>query len=149
MSKQKLGGTWTAAHLRRRGWTNELMRQLLPAPILFMNGGHPVRLWNRDIVREAENDPRFEQQGLEPRAHQAAAPGVRHARALLSQAWDGADRDGSPAWLLAGYYHSALMARLPAAAKGRGLPPAQAAAWMNEFLALEQRENAEIGRAHV
>ena len=142
MSKQKLGGTWTAAHLRRRGWTNELMRQLLPAPILFMNGGHPVRLWNRDIVREAENDPRFEQQGLEPRAHQAAAPGVRHARALLSQAWDGADRDGSPAWLLAGYYHSALMARLPAAAKGRGLPPAQAAAWMNEFLALEQRENA-------
>ena len=97
MSKQKLGGTWTAAHLRRRGWTNELMRQLLPAPILFMNGGHPVRLWNRDIVREAENDPRFEQQGLEPRAHQAAAPGVRHARALLSQAWDGADRDGSPA----------------------------------------------------
>ena len=87
MSKQKLGGTWTAAHLRRRGWTNELMRQLLPAPILFMNGGHPVRLWNRDIVREAENDPRFEQQGLEPRAHQAAAPGVRHARALLSQAW--------------------------------------------------------------
>ena len=142
MSKQKLGGTWTAAHLRRRGWTNELMRQLLPAPILFMNGGHPVRLWNRDIVREAENDPRFEQQGLEPRAHQAAAPGVRHARALLSQAWDGADRDGSPAWLLAGYYHSALMARLPAAAKGRSLPPAQAAAWMNEFLALEQRENA-------
>ena len=34
------------------------------------------------------------------------------------------------------------MARLPAAAKGRSLPPAQAAAWMNEFLALEQRENA-------
>ncbi len=140
MSKQKLGGTWTASHLRRRGWTNELMRQLLPAPILFMNRGHPVRLWNRDIVREAESDPQFlADRTSPPPSASPPPPGARYACKLLDQSWSEAEKEDSAPWLLAGYYHSALLSRLPTGATRRELTSAQAGSWLNEFLALEER----------
>ena len=140
MSKQKLGGTWTASHLRRRGWTNELMRQLLPAPILFMNRGHPVRLWNRDIVREAESDPQFlADRTAPPPSASPPPPGARYACKLLDQSWSEAEKEDSAPWLLAGYYHSALLSRLPTGATRRELTSAQAGSWLSEFLALEER----------
>ena len=40
---------------------------------------------------------------------------------------------------LAGYYHSALLSRLPTGATRRELTSAQAGSWLNEFLALEER----------
>ena len=71
------------------------------------------------------------------------AAGAKRARALLAQSWDTAEKDRSTAGLLAGHYHSAILARLPSAAKkSRELRPAQITSWLNEFLALERRCDA-------
>ena len=127
--------------LKERGWTGELVRQLLPKPGYFMNKGHPIRFWDPAAVRAAENDPRFFQRtaaDVQELPSRSAAPGIRHACRMLEDAWEGAGQDASPPWLLAGHYHSALLARLPSMARGRGLHPSQAAAWLREFLALEE-----------
>ena len=72
----------------------------------------------------------------------SAAGGVRHAARLLQEAWEGAERDGSAPWVLAGHYHGALMDRLVSIARGPELPAAQATAWLSEFLALERRSDS-------
>ena len=70
--------------------------------------------------------------------------GGKRARALLTQAWDGAARDGSASWLLAGHYHSALLARLSSVSIPRSLRGSQVSAWTNEFLALERRCDSKL-----
>lgn len=64
---------------------------------------------------------------------------AKRARAVLVQGWHAAKRDGSAPWLLAGYYHSAILSRFPAPARGQDLRSSQATAWIGEFLALERR----------
>ncbi|WP_160666107.1 helicase-related protein [Colidextribacter sp. OB.20] len=127
--------------LKRRGWTPELMRELLPKPRYFMKGGHPARVWAREDVLEAEENPRFKNRKREPAQSQSKGPtpGTKKALGLLSRAWDGAGNDGSPAWRLAEHYHRAVVSRLPAVSKSQMLRASQATAWINEFLALEQR----------
>ena len=65
--------------------------------------------------------------------------GGKRARALLNQAWNEVKRGNSAPWLLAGHYHSALLARLSSAPVPRGLRNSQVSAWTGEFLALERR----------
>ena len=131
----------SASLLKRRGWTPELMRELLPKPRYFMSGGHPKRVWAKEDVLEAEQNPRFKSRERGPVSNMPAGltPGTKKAQALLNRAWDGAGSDGSPAWLLAEHYHRAIVGRLPAVSKSRMLRASQATAWINEFLALEQR----------
>ena len=138
MSKRKLGNYWSASQLKRRGWTNKLIRELLPQPLLIPMGERHIRYWKRESVRTIENDPRFARWRKESTEENAPAPGTKHACRLLSEAWDIAEKDDSAPWLLAQYYHSAILARLPSAAKGLGLPASQTSAWLNEFLALEE-----------
>ncbi len=64
---------------------------------------------------------------------------AKRARAILVQAWRAAKGDDSAPWLLAGYYHSAILPRFPAPARGQDLRGSQATAWIGEFLALERR----------
>ena len=130
------GTYWSASVLRRRGWTEELMRELLPKPERVVSGSRTIRVWEKEDVRAEEGSPRFLQQSREARK---SASGVKHAQALLSQAWEEVEKDASAPWLLAGYYHSALLTRLSGAAGNRSPSAAQTAAWMNEFLALERR----------
>ncbi len=66
------------------------------------------------------------------------ASGVKRAHALLAQTWNAAEKTSSLPWLLAGFYHSALLTRLSAAAGSRTPHASQATAWLNEFLALEK-----------
>ena len=139
MSGRRLGGYWPASALKRRGWTNELMRELLPKPRTVPMDGRAVRVWDERDVRAAEADPRFAEERGSVRGPRPPAPGARNACALLDQAWGGAEEEGSASWILAGHYHRAILDRLLSAAKGRGLPPSQAGAWLNEFLALERR----------
>lgn len=143
MSRRSRGKYWSASLLKRRGWDNELIRELLPKPHYLPGDGYSVRVWDKDDVRLAEKDPRFRIPGNGGRG-EAGAPGVpaagnRRARAVLAGAWEEAPKDGSAPWLLAGHYHSAILARLPSSAQGRELRNTQAAAWIGEFLALEQR----------
>ena len=131
---------WPAAQLRRRGWTDALIKELLPAPLYVREGRWTARAWLKADVLAAERDPRFlSRRGEAPRASQ---PGVRHAARLLQEAWEGAERDGSAPWVLAGHYHGALMDRLLSIARGPELPAAQATAWLSEFLALERRSDS-------
>lgn len=145
MSGRSRGKYWSASLLKRRGWTRELIQELLPKPrYLPSEDGGPTRVWDKETVRQAERTPRFSQRGADPAqagdpAVKVPAPGIKRACAALAQAWDAAETDACETWRLAGYYHSAILAQLPAAAKVRGLRASQAAAWLSEFLALEQR----------
>ena len=129
----------TITMLKRRGWTEELARELLPKPRCFHGDGHPFRAWEKADVLLAEAGPRFtsgQTQGETP-SEQAAAGAVR-ARAALFQAWEQTERDESVPWLLAGHYHQAILARMADSAKSR-LRSSQATAWLSEFLALERQ----------
>ena len=141
MSKRERGKYLSASLLKRRGWTQELIRELLPKPRYFMNGSHPTRVWAREDVLEAERNPRFasREPAEEREGPKGPTPGTRRACVLLNQAWDPSGKDGSPAWLLAEHYHRAMVGRLPAVSKSRMLRASQAEAWIREFLALEQR----------
>lgn len=143
VSGRNRGKYWSASVLKRRGWTNELIRELLPEPRYVPSDGHFIRMWNKETVRQMECSPRFSEQNADGKRaggpDRAPSPDAKRACAALARAWDAAERDGSTAWLLAEHYHNGILARLPAAAKGRGLRSSQAAAWLNEFLALEQR----------
>ena len=70
------------------------------------------------------------------------APAARAAE-LLARAWDAAPKDGSLAWRLAGQYHRAILLRLRGLRSMKRLRMTQAAGWLNEFLALEQRCDAK------
>ncbi|MBR3561664.1 MAG: RNA helicase [Oscillospiraceae bacterium] len=76
--------------------------------------------------------------GRRGRRQNPNAPAARAPEAL-SEAWEGAERDGSTAWLLAGQYHRAILARLRSIQSAKRLRMAQITGWLNEFLALEQR----------
>ncbi|MEH2937207.1 helicase-related protein [Lawsonibacter sp. JLR.KK007] len=142
MSKRGGGAYWPASVLKGRGWTNELMKQLLPKPRFVMSNGHPVRMWSKEDVSRAESSLPFSNGRIDPKAarggQKGSAPGVKHARSLLSQAWEEAERDGSAPWRMAGYCHAALMARLTVIPRSRAFGPSQAKGQMKEFLALEQ-----------
>nr|MDE7221099.1 hypothetical protein [Oscillospiraceae bacterium] len=145
MSGRKRGKNMTISLLKRRGWTQELIDELLPKPHYIHADGHMLRVWSKKDVSEAEATPQFigHQSDVPPIEETPAATpgGAKRARALLTQAWDTREQEeDSAAGLLAGHYHSALLSRLPSLAKkSRGVRNSQATAWISEFLALEQR----------
>ncbi len=144
MSGRSRGKYWSASMLKRRGWTQYLIRELLPKPRCIPRDGYCVRVWDKEDVRHGERDPRFihcaQEESASERLPPPPAPGAKRARAILAQAWEGAEKDSSAPWLLAGHCHAALLERLSAGGTGgRGVRSSQAAAWTGEFLALERR----------
>lgn len=140
MSGHKKKKYWTASQLKRRGWTQELIHELLPRPRFAPGDGYYYRIWYRDDVLLAEDSPGFSERRAQAESGQAApSSNTRRAGDALAQAWDGAEKDSSIPWLLAGHYHSAIRARLGSMGRGRGVRTSQATAWLSEFLALEQR----------
>lgn len=143
MPGRNRGKYWSASLLKRRGWTNELIRELLPAPRCLSSEGHSIRVWSREDVRLAESSPEFSNRSRDMKraAHTAKArkEDAKRTCAALSRAWDAAEKDGCVNWLLAEHYHSAILSRLSAWAGEGGLRRSQATAWLSEFLALEQR----------
>ncbi len=133
---------WPVAVLKRRGWTKEMMGALLPKPLFFMRNGRPVRVWDKEDVLLAESEPGFAGRKEGARAGSQTRPvpqAVRRAQSALSQAWNAREADSSLAWLLAGYYHTAILARLPAAKNSKGLRASQVNSRIDEFLSLEER----------
>ena len=133
----KTSNGWSAFALKERGWTDELIAALLPAPRLGFVKGRPMELWEKKEVREAELCQAFVKGRGKQKPRREQHPGGRYARFLLEQAWEDAGKEDAAPWLLAGFYHQALMVRLPSMTKGRGAGDAQMQAWMKEFLALE------------
>lgn len=140
MSGRSRGKYWTASLLKRRGWTNALIRELLPEPRYLPFDGRFVRAWSKEDVSRAESTPQFAQGRNRRRSGGERQPrDVEAVCEALRRAWEAAETDGGTAWRLAEHYHRGILDRLPAGTKGRGVRTSQAAAWLGEFLALEQR----------
>ena len=139
MSGRSGGKQWSATILKKRGWTRELMWELLPKPRYVSSGTRRIPLWDREDVRAAENSPRFVQRSEETGG--PPPPGAELALASLSRRWDETERDRSAPWLLAEHYHRAILKLLPR--KARGGSASQAAAWLGQFAALEHCGSAQ------
>lgn len=142
MSGRKRGKNLTLSLLKRRGWTMELIKALLPEPYHVPTKGATMRVWAKKDVLAAELTPQFaagRAEGREPPPRLSAAC-ANSAREALCQAWKHEKKDKSPAWRLAGYYHAAITSRIVSAGKKNGgLSTSQATPRLKEFLALEHR----------
>ena len=147
MSRRNRENFWPTSVLKRRGWNNELMKQLLPKPLFFMQNGRPVRVWDREDVLLAESGPRFvnrRKKGVDVGDTARPVPqSVKRAEAALNRAWGTVEPDGSLAWLLASHYHAAITVRLPAAKNSKGLRSSQVNSRVDEFLSLEEQYNGK------
>ena len=143
MANRKGGKLWSPGTLKSRGWTKELMAQLLPRPRYRHWNGRSVPCWRQEDVQAAEATEVFQKKarGTAPKgpALQAAQKAAQAGAALLEQAWQAVSPPEGGAGTLAGYYHRAMVDHLPAAARGRGLRSSQVTGFLRQFLALETR----------
>ena len=100
MPGRNRGKYWTVSLLKRRGWTTELIRELLPEPRYFASDGRSIRAWNKEEVRQAERSPQFSKRGREanrgdgPSKDQASH--TMRACETLARAWSAADSPAGP-----------------------------------------------------
>ena len=87
---------WTFGTLKSRGWTEALLKELLPPPTFHHYNGRRVRTWEKSVVLEAEAGDRFRAvvqaaAQAEDRAREAAAAetedALKAACLLLEEAW--------------------------------------------------------------
>lgn len=83
MPGRNRGKYWSVSVLKRRGWTNELIRDLLPAPHSFPSDGHPIRVWSKEDVRQAERSPSSPAAAWMPRPKQHSRPHDRRKEGLF------------------------------------------------------------------
>lgn len=144
-TKSNPGKYWTAGYLKSRGWTNELMKQLLPRPIIHKNHERIVRLWNRQDVIGAEGNSIFQEavSGVLPREAlgKAARKSAAFIETALSESWAQTEKPEGTAALLAEQYHRAILHGLPEEAKKRLLSPSQSSGYLGQFLSLEKSGN--------
>ena len=101
------GNYWSVSALKRRGWTDGMMRALLPPPRYINPPSAPrgIRVWKKSDVLRAERSPEFGELRARPRraGGESRDPwkDAKLVGELLSRAWKAAERDGSPAWRLA------------------------------------------------
>jgi len=138
---------WTPAVLKTRGWTNELMTALLPKPHRYYAAGRSVIYWSREDVAKAEETALFQEKsrGMRPGTQAAEAARADAARAAgdLTAAWEGAEKDESLPWVLAGRLHAAVLGHLPLAAQDRLIRDEQAKGYLGQFLSLERKCDPE------
>ena len=56
MSEERKEKFWPAGQLRERGWTDQLMEELLPQPFYRNFGRRRCRCWAKSDVLKAEQD---------------------------------------------------------------------------------------------
>lgn len=143
LSRHNEGNYWGVSVLKRRGWTDALIREKLGKPRYLHppGAGHAIRVWKKEDVLAAEFGEDFAKNRQPKRKKASSAASAPLAAEALNAAWDAAGRDDSPAWKLAEYYHRALLSHLQAV---RAAPlDSQAAAWLGEFLSLERHFKTE------
>ncbi len=148
MSQSNPSKYWNAGTIKGRGWTEELMQELLPKPRYRRYNGRSVRIWERETVLQAELQPQFVQnKNLDPSARSPknnqeaklrAAAAKNDAAALLEEAWQNGPRpetnDGRVI-ALGEKYHLAILKRLPNASWAR-VRTNQAMSYVEHFLSI-------------
>ncbi len=155
MSQTNPSKYWNAGTIKGRGWTEELIQQLLPKPRYRRYNGRSVRIWERSDVLKAELDPLFVQgrsidaQQRSPKSNAEAKKRADTAKddatAFLMEAWERGERpqinDGRVI-VLAEKYHAAILRRLPNASWAR-VRTSQAMSYVEHFLNLESGKSKE------
>ncbi len=139
MARHRNQVQWDVRQLRQRGWTEELMRALLPKPGYQPYRGGEIRVWFRDDVVAAERDSRFQEAQL-PSAGQeenTLLPGG--AAGALERSWQESGGEDSLAGALAERYHQGILDSLRTHRREAGLRFTQIQAWLQQFLSLRQR----------
>ena len=141
--------TWSVGALKSRGWTNSLLKELLPPPRRFRRNGRLTAVWDRDDVLAAERTERFRLAAGAARAEGTSAPqametedALAAAGAFLAAAWDAFPAPEGPAGVLAEKYHRAILRQLPAVAWADRLKPGQAIGRVDRFLSLDRGKSA-------
>ena len=146
MSGGKNGKNWTAGTLKSRGWTESLVKELLPKPVYRHFNGRSVRTWNKETVVEAEKSERFaaaaeaakkQRSEAEEQEKEASAALLASSLALVEECWrfpEGAEEDTA---LLAGHYHRGILSMMKSGAQ-RSLREGKAMSYVGHLLALRQ-----------
>ena len=140
---------WSAGTLKSRGWTNGLIRDLLPKARYIHLGGRSVAAWERETVLAAEQSERY-QLAMQARKtaspegdslHLSAEEAIQNAKVFLARAWDEGEKPEGLESLLAQRYHEAILHQLPSVLWADRLKPGQAIGRVDHFLALESGKN--------
>ena len=146
MSGGRSGKNWTAGTLKSRGWTEPLVKELLPKPVYRHFNGRSVRTWNKETVLEAEKTERFtaaaeavkkqrtEDQEREKAEYDAL---LEASLSLLEEAWQLPGDAETEAALLAGHYHRGILSMMKGGAQ-RSLREGKAQSYVGHLLALRQ-----------
>ena len=146
MSGGKYGKNWPVGTLKSRGWTEALMKELLPKPVYRHFGGRSIRTWNKETVAEAEKTERFiaaaeaaKQQRAEEETQEQEEYAALLAASLrlLEESWslpEGADGESA---LLAGHYHRGILSMMKSGAQ-KSLREGKAMSYVGHLLALRQ-----------
>ena len=146
MSGGRSGKNWTAGTLKSRGWTEPLVKELLPKPVYRHFNGRSVRTWNKETVLEAEKTERFtaaaeavkkqrtEDQEREKAEYDAL---LEASLRLLEEAWQLPEDAETEAALLAGHYHRGILSMMKGGAQ-RSLREGKAMSYVGHLLALRQ-----------
>ena len=136
--------SYSRGELKKRGWSNQLIKELLPPARFIHMGKQTVALWYREDVLAAEGTERFRLAAGAMKAEQAQ-PGeyvdvdtaLAAARAFLSDAWEAGHKPEGIAARLAEKYHLGILHQLPAVAWADRLKTGQAIGRVDSFLTLE------------
>ena len=131
MAKKR--NSFSRGELKSRGWSNQLIKELLPPPRFVRAGKHSAALWYREDVFAAEDTERFRLAAGAIREEPSASGGyadtaaaLAAAEAFLTEAWAAGERPEGPAALLAEKYHLGILKKLPGTAWADRLKPGQA-----------------------
>ena len=146
MSGGKSGKNWTAGTLKSRGWTESLVKELLPKPVYRHFNGRSVRTWNKEAVIEAEKTERFtavaeaakrQRTEEETREKEEYASLLKASVRLLEESWHLPEETGGETALLAGHYHRGILSMMKSGAQ-RSLREGKAMSYVGHLLALRQ-----------
>ncbi len=146
MSGGKSGKNWTAGTLKSRGWTDALVKELLPKPVYRHFNGRSVRTWNKETVIAAEKTERFaaaaeaarkQRSETEEREKEQSASLLEASLTLVEACWQPPEAGSGEAVLLAQHYHRGILSMMKAGAQ-RSLREGKAISYVGHLLALRQ-----------
>ena len=149
MSGGKNSKNWTYGTLKSRGWTEALLKELLPPPAMRYFSGRRVRTWEKSAVLAAEATERFRAVSTaaaqaETRAQEEARTeteaALKAACTLLEEAWNACPKtEDARCARLAELFHRGITERMAGNTGSASLRSGKAMGQIGQFLALERR----------